>query len=93
MARLTLLNVSMLLLLAAGRSSIAWPYPEGDSEHDSEVMEKNESTDDDLIQEQAVTEDEFNMQEQVPMKEFENVNAMADYHGGHSQTAEISQAG
>ena len=90
MARLVLLNVSMLLLLAAARSSIAWPYHEGDSEHDSEVMEENEATEDKLIQEQAVIEDEFGMQEQVPMKEFEKRNAVADYYGRHSQTAEIS---
>ena len=95
MARLVLLNVSLLLLLlvAAGiQSSIAWPYPEGDSDSiGSEVMKKNEAiVKDELAQEQT---DDISTQEQLQFaKDFKDANAVADY-AGLSPTAEISQAG
>ena len=93
MARLVLLNVSMLLLLVAAgiQSSIAWPYPEGDSDSiGSEVMEMNEATaEDEFAQEQT---DDISTQEQLSAKDFKDTNAVADY-AGLTPTAEISQAG
>ena len=95
MARRVLLNVSMLLLLlvAGGiQSSIAWPYPERDSDlTSSEVMEKNEATVvDELAQEQ--TYDMKTQKQLQSAKDFEDANSVPDY-AGPSQTAEISQAG
>ena len=94
MARLVLLNVSMLLLLVAAagiQSGTAWPYPEGESDSTgSEVMEKDEATvEDELAQEQT---NDISTQEQLSAKDFEDANAVADY-AGLSQSAEISQAG
>ena len=94
MARLVLLNVSMLLLLVATgiQSSNAWPYPEGESDlTDSEVMEKNKATvEDELAQEQT---DDINAQEQLSAKD---ANAEADYAGLtdlENTDTELSQEG
>ena len=94
MARLVL-SMLLLLLVAAGiQSSIAWPYPEGDSDSvtGSEVMEMNEAIiEDKLVEEQT---DDINTQEQLQSeKDFEDTNAVVGDYAGLSQTAEISQAG
>ena len=87
-----IISMLLLLLVASGiQSSIAWPYPEGDSDSTGlEVMEKNIESE--LVQEQTDDVSEQDPEQLQSAKDFKDANAEADY-AGLSQTAEISQAG